>query len=440
MSDIPAPPPAPKKGTLHLLALHALATALLATFSVVIILPLVALRYFGAGEWQTFFITAAVPTLLSTSIFWHDLQRRLSLPRYLLVHWLAAAGPLVLMMFAQNVTQLLACHIGAAIGAAGWMPVNGMLLKQLYSDQRRGRAFGLLQAATLIAQAAAIGGAGWWLARRPDAFRLFLPAVAATYAGGLILVARLARTRPVQAPPAVGPLGWRETLRPVFRAREILAADPRFFRYEAAYMTYGCGFMICDALLPHLVTVKLHMPYDEAAGVAYALLRASMLVMILPAGWLSDRLGPIRTSAVAFLGLTLYPLLLLVARDSLGLGIASVVNGVAMAGVMMGWMLGPVSLARSAEQVSEYVAIHTTLVGLRGILFQFAAILGYTLTGTFTGPLLIAAAAFGWAAVQMFRLQSLAAEPAVAQPPAAPAPAAAAAVPETGTSFARENP
>jgi Na+-transporting NADH:ubiquinone oxidoreductase subunit NqrE len=103
-----------------------------------------------------------------------------------------------------------------------------------------------------------------------------------------------------------------------------------------------------------------------------------------------------------------------------GLGLATAVYGIGMAGVQMSWMLGPVALAGSPEKVPQYVAIHATLVGVRGILFQCLGMALYRLTGSFTWPLLLAAAAFAWAAAQMVRLHALqratrgAAEPAPA--------------------------
>lgn len=70
----------------------------------------------------------------------------------------------------------------------------------------------------------------------------------------------------------------------------------------------------------------------------------------------------------------------------------------------MGWMLGPVSLAPSADKVPAYVAIHATLVGLRGALFQLVGVALAKLSGGFTWPLVIASLAYVWAAWQMFSL------------------------------------
>ena len=84
--------------------------------------------------------------------------------------------------------------------------------------------------------------------------------------------------------------------------------------------------------------------------------------------------------------------------------VASGVFGLAMAGVIVGWMLGPVALAPSPEKVPHYVAIHATLVGIRGILFQSLGMFLYRMSGSFTWPLALASFAFVAGAWQMWKL------------------------------------
>jgi MFS family permease len=160
-------------------------------------------------------------------------------------------------------------------------------------------------------------------------------------------------------------------------------------------------------------------------------MRASMLAVTLPLGWLQDRVGAVRLSCLAFSLLTLYPVLLLTSSGVTTLALASVVFGFGMAGVQFGWMLGPVALAGTPEKVPQYVAIHATLVGVRGILFQGLGMAFYKLTGSFFWPLLAATITFAWAAWQMWQLQDAlrttatpgpnsVAPPTMAVPPAVP--------------------
>jgi hypothetical protein len=397
----------PRPSVRQLLAGHVVATVLVTAITSLAptMIPLIALRRFGAGDWQTFLITAALPTLLVASIFWNAVLERISLPRYMLVYLAVGVLPLALMSLATSYAGLLVCHIIAAVGAAGWTPISGLLLQRFYPEAIRGRAFSAVNAAALISTMATVSGAGVWLSADGESFRVFLPLLAVASGIGLALLLWLAgRTGPLEPVRPGGARGLRSALLPLMRMGAILRADRRFARYERAFMTYGAGFMICDALLPLLVTRKLHMDYDQVATLAHVAMRSAMLAMAIPMGWALDRMGAARLSSVSFGWLMVYPLGLCVAQGALGLGVSSVLYGCAMAGVALGWMLGPVSLAPSPEKVSQYVAIHTTLVGVRGIAFQGLGMLLYQLTGSFVASLGIAAGAFLWAAIQMWSL------------------------------------
>jgi MFS family permease len=134
--------------------------------------------------------------------------------------------------------------------------------------------------------------------------------------------------------------------------------------------------------------------------------------MILPAGFLMDKIGAVRTTGLSFLFLMVYPILLIFADGPTALLVASVCYGLAHSGTSMGWMLGPVSLAPSPDKVPQYVAIHATLVGIRGKVFQFLGVGLYMLVGkvshsmsaAFAVPFVLAAAALLWASIQMWQL------------------------------------
>lgn len=377
-------------------------------------IPLIARLRFGATEVQSVLITASLPTFLIASIFWAQYFQRVSTRRYLVVHWLSAYLPLAMVATATNVWHVLFWQIVAAAGASGLTPLAGALLKHLYPDAVRGRVYGLLTIANLAGGGISVYLTGVWLERDSDAFRIFLPALALLEAGGVLLLDRLSRAAAISTPPdRKRRLRLRTALLPIWSMHRVLRANRAFLLYEAAFMTYGAGFHICEGLFPVLVTAGLLLEYQQVAESAHVARQAATLVMILPAGWLIDRLGAARTSAYAFAGLAFYPLGLLLALQTTlapglhgvpGLTIASVCQGVALAGVFQTWMLGPVTLAPKPESVPQYVAIHTALVGVRGVLAQGLGVGLYMLFGGFETPLLLSAACFAWGAWQMRRL------------------------------------
>jgi hypothetical protein len=292
-----------------------------------------------------------------------------------------------------------------------------MLLKHFYSDAVRGRAYALLNMVTLAGSIAAVYLVGAWMESDPNAFRIYFPCTALVQLIGLAILLGLARlTRMPDEPTREARASWATLIRPVLHMGATLRADRVFLRYERAFMTYGAAFMLCDALLPVLATAKLGLRYEEYAQATQIVTKLMMLVAILPMGWLHDRIGPVRTSGLAFGVLAFYPLMLMSARGSAGVAAASLAYGLGMAGVQIAWMLGPVVLAGSTAKVPQYVAIHATLVGIRGVVFQGLGMLLYKLTDGFTAPLLLAAIAFAWATVQMHQLHGTRAAGAVHRP------------------------
>ena len=378
------------------------------------LMPMLVRLKFGAADqdtrdWQTTFVTAALPTLLVLSIFWGELLRRIPLRRYILIYWVVAVVPLGCVGLVSNYGPFLACHVMAAAGWGGWMPLDSTLLKHFYSDSVRGRVFAIINVVRLGGAALAAYLVGRWFEAEPDAFRVYFFAGAGVQFLGILVLLWLVRiTRADSSPVIPGARSWAALLRPVLGMGRVLWVDRVFLRYEIAFMTYGAAFMFCNALLPVLATDRLHMQYEDFASSTEMVTKLVMLAMCLPMGWLLDRLGPVRTSGISFAILAPYPVLLFFADGNVGVGMASAIFGLGLAGVQMGWTLGPVALAGSSENVPQYAAIHATLAGIRGALFQGLGMLVYKLTGGFAVPLMAAAAALAAASWLMWRLHATA--------------------------------
>lgn len=418
LPEVPLPAPTRR------LAAHVAATVLAESTAaaVVAMLPYIARKQFAADDMQTMLITIAMPACQAASIFWNHLLERTGPARYTLLIWLFAWAPLGLARFAGDYWQLLALFGLAAIGMAGLYPLKGTLLRHLYPDAMRGRINGVLNTSSLLGSAGLAFALGWWLNRDGEAFRIYMPiAIGVQLCGAvvLLLLARMASRSATgqhgtqfatKALPEIqarksklenAAAGW---LAPLHNMHRILRDDPLFRRYEQAFMTYGAGYMICEVLLPLMLDKRLHMHYADMANSTRVVWNIGVVLMSLPAGWAIDRLGAARTSALSFAILAFYPLTLAGANSTFMIAVASAIYGVALAGVNQGWMLGPVALAPRPQLVPQYVAIHSTLVGFRGVVFQSAGMLLYWLSADFLWPLLAAIGLFAWAAWQMHRL------------------------------------
>lgn len=374
-------------------------------------LPVIAIKRFDAGPAQTVLITAAPVTFFALSIFWNSLFARSPLGRYWVLYWLVACLPLGIAAASTTFWHLAVATVVSSIGVGGFHPASGELLKRLYPDHLRGRVYGRMQCVIMVASGGIAYGLGSWLNSDEASFRYFLPVAAVLQAGGVWVLWRLALRTGIEASRfrASGSTGGvlKAAVEPLTHMGEVLRADPVFSRYEAAFMTYGVGWMICAALVPTLASEKLHLDYREIALAVSTGYMISAGLSMIPAGRLLDALGPSRATAIAFLGLTLYPLGLLAAWDLTSLLVVTVLYGVVHAGVSAGWMLGPVALAPSSDKVPQYVSIHATLVGVRGIIFQGAGVMIYQWTGSFVTPMAFAAVSFAVSAWQMSRLGRL---------------------------------
>jgi MFS family permease len=282
------------------------------------VLPVLARKRFDAGDWQTLFITAAPTVFFTFSIFWNDLFSHTRFSRYMWVYWAVACLPLALVGAATNYWMVLIPHLICSLGGAGYHPATGEVLKRLYPAASRGRIYSIVWGSNLVAGAFMGYGAGKWLAHDENAFRIFLPLVTALQLVGVLLFMFLAhRTRADEGRVKVSEdrAFYDRVVEPMTHMKEVLKSDPVFARYEAAYMTYGIGWMICYALLPIFVTDHLKLNYDQIAQSTQVTYLIGMVLMIGPAGYLMDRLGAVRSTGLSFAMLVLYPLGLIGSGD-----------------------------------------------------------------------------------------------------------------------------
>jgi MFS family permease len=149
----------------------------------------------------------------------------------------------------------------------------------------------------------------------------------------------------------------------------------------------------------------LKLTYEEVARSTQTVLQLTLLLTMLPTAYLMDQLGPLKTAAYSFAALALSPIGLMWAYDVNSLMIVTILYGVMLSGVNLAWTLGPIFLARDASQAPTYLAIHATMVGIRGLIGQFPAVALYRWTGDLRMPLALAVGLFALGSVIMFRVE-----------------------------------
>lgn len=371
-------------------------------------LPFLARQRFDANDLQTLAFTAAVPVAQFLTIFWNHIYARVPIRVYFALVAGMTVIPIATMAVATNVWMVMVCFAIAAFGGvgggAGLSPLNADMLRACYAVQRRGRAFGWVSAAGMMAVMITGQGIGWWSDADRDAFRVFLPILAGLNLFGLFMYERVSR-RPVFRQRSLlkveATRAWWEPLRDM---GAILRRDRRFAAYEVAFMSYGMGFMICTALVPILGTDRLGLSNTEYTRMTVVVFQFTVMLLFVPAGRVADRVGPARLASGSFFWLTLYPLSLIACSGATSLGASTLLFAMGMAGVHLTWTLGPVAMAPDPSRAPHYLAIHGTLVGVRGIVAQSLGVALYAITGGFAIPFAVAAAGFCFGGWHMRRL------------------------------------
>jgi MFS family permease len=251
-----------------------------------------------------------------------------------------------------------------------YVPHRGALLRTNYPPHIRGRLYGLVSVVTLLGLVSMSKIGGRLLDEDPRWLRVLFPLAALLGLAGCLIHARI-RWRGQRRPPrASGPSGPRAGLREAFR----ILRDHREFRiYEAAFMLYGFGFLMSWALLTLHPEQTLKLSYDSytwAQGVAYPV----AFTFFMPIwGRFADRFGMVRSTAVAFAVLALFYALMPFVSGPTELVAAFALWGFGMAGLDLGWSLGPLHFAPEGK-AHMYAAVHFCLVGLRSLV---APLMGY---------------------------------------------------------------
>jgi MFS family permease len=262
------------------------------------------------------------------------------------------------------------------LAGTAMVPHRGALLRANYAPAVRGRLYGLLQALSASGVMAAAWAAGALLDRDPRWLRLLFPVAAVLGFASYLLLSRI-RWRGQRRAFAVGASAspW-QAFRDSFA---VLLRDRSFRTYEVGFMLYGFGFLMSMPLLVLFAEGELGVSYVQWTRAQMLAFPIAQICGLAVWGRLADRLGVVRTTAVAFLVLAAFFGLMPAVTSAAGLIVAFALFGLAMAGVDVGWSLGPLHFAPDGR-AHLYAALHFSLVGVRSI---FAPFLGFEVSELF---------------------------------------------------------
>lgn len=153
---------------------------------------------------------------------------------------------------------------------------------------------------------------------------------------------------------------------------EILKRDVAFKKFERYFMIFGFSNLIAMPVYPIFLVDKLRVSNFEAGKLATV---ASLLGIATVYIWghLSDEYGAPKIMSWNVLLLSFVPLIYAFANKFAVLYFASVISGAAFTGLELLVVGSAISLSRGKD-VPKYSAIHTTLLGIRGVVAPFLGI------------------------------------------------------------------
>lgn len=355
---------------------------------VLILNEYVAKKTLGASDAVLTTLVVAPTAALLFSAWWSGFLGRREKSSTFLVYGVLGRLSLVLVAGTASAGAFTAVIAVATFLFGAIIPAHNALLQRNFTVAERGRVVGVAVAVQSLATIAASVAAGRIYDAWPSGYRaMYVVAGACGFAACRMLsrvrfrhVAGRERELPLFGATLVRDLA-PALRRPFAGTVRLLREDAGFRRYETAYMAYGMAWMMLLPTVPVFLVERLDAAYAQVS-MARGLIYFSVLAAASPLfGRLLDRVGPLRVSRLSFAVLALYPLLL-VSAGSLGpVYAAFALFGVGMAGVQLGWTIGPIYFARERDSAG-YMGAHVALVGLRSVVGAPLGMVLYRATGS----------------------------------------------------------
>ncbi len=337
------------------------------------------------------------------------------------IFWSGLFGrlPMVLMLFISDSAVFIFLAFLSFICGSVLTPATNSLLQTNLTRKSLGKMYGWLTVLGTVTVIVATVLSGYLLQWDPNSYH-WLFAISALL--GIASSTVVAKIRPRRTAFHRGRtlylhhVPFMQVLRtsvivPLRSNAEIMLRNKGFALFERNFFLYGLAFMVLLPVVPIFLVERLDIAYDQA-GMALGLFSQVGVVVMTPIfAIVYDRLHPVSFSRWIFLLLGFYPLVLLASgalsaatgtHPILWVYIAYLIFGFGMSGLSLLWMLCSIHFAGD-EDATPYSGIHTTLVGLRGMV---GPLLGYFLN-KFLGPesvFILGALLFWLAALLMWKL------------------------------------
>ncbi|MBI1851292.1 MAG: MFS transporter [Planctomycetes bacterium] len=332
----------------------------------------VARKAFGASDVEVSLI-ASFPTIAqSFAMTWRTLLRRVDRRRALVAVGLAGKGLYLLVALATHSWLFVALACAAALVDCAYIPLRNLLYQSNYPEKLRGLLFSTGFSIMIAANLAMALTATTCLDHWGTAYRWLYPLAALAGIGAHVVYARTRLRGAARAPRPTAPRGSRmrhlvaAVRHPIHLTRSILRRDSRFRALESGFVLYGITYLMNDVLVVFVAVDELAASYKQVS-IALTVIPFATMILCFPLwGRFLDRADAMRVATLAFLAVGVWTIALTLTHSIAMLYATGFLKGVAMAGINVVWNLGPLRLAPRGK-ASDYMSVHVTLVGVRGL-------------------------------------------------------------------------
>lgn len=316
-------------------------------------------RRLGASSLEVSLVVAAQGIVLLLSL-WFARFIRARNPVRLVIFPALLARALFLLMPAVRAPETYIALVVAhyAIGSISQLGY-AQVMRAVYPDDQRGRIMALVRLGMALAWIAAslIGGRLMQLVP----FQWVFAAGGVFGMGSSLVFSRIRLPGDVPSEERVD----------LSRTLDILRADRRFRRFLLGLLVYGFGAWFVGPAIPILLVDELRATSFQA-GLLSAVASGTWIFSYYYWGRMIDRRTATGAMSIIILIGTLTPVIFLVSTNAWMVQLAGVTEGLTSAGIDLGWLTAVLEYAPPG-QVRHYVAIYTTLVGVRGATAPFLA-------------------------------------------------------------------
>ncbi len=348
---------------------------------------IIAKKALNSLDWQITILVMLWPLSNLFSIWWGKiLEHSSTMAKYFVLTGIVGRLVLILMLWVSNFYQYLGILILVFSFNAFISPAQNSILQNNITVQNRGNVFGYVSSLVTLTAVITSFFAGRMLDINENLFRYFFAMVGIFGLLHSLLMSLIKIQKRHNTAKAF--ISLREViLKPILRSLEVLKSNRDFAVFQRNYFIYGISFMILLPAIPKYLVEYLQMDYSQTFFAKGILSQIGILFLAPVAGRFFDRRNPALFTAITYLILGLYPLLLLISSFFIGTSFVNIIVyfaffsfSIAMSGIVISWNISSIFFAQD-EDVSMYQSVHVTLTGLRGIFAPFFGLLVMKILG-----------------------------------------------------------